>query len=89
MIFHALPRSGARQPDLDDAAKTDLVKPNAALHDVGDIVGTALQRTSKMLARHLVEIDLAADLPMLPNSTMDRIAALYREKAAPLVHQRW
>ena len=31
----------------------------------------------------------AADLPMLPNSTMDRIAALYREKAAPLVHQRW
>lgn len=31
----------------------------------------------------------AADLPPLPNSTMDRIAALYREKAAPLVHQRW
>ena len=31
----------------------------------------------------------AADLPMLPDSTMDRIAALYRERAAPLVHQRW
>ena len=31
----------------------------------------------------------AADLPPLSNSTMDRIAALYREKAAPLVHQRW
>jgi aryl-alcohol dehydrogenase-like predicted oxidoreductase len=31
----------------------------------------------------------AADLPPLPDSTMDRIAALYREKAAPLVHQRW
>jgi aryl-alcohol dehydrogenase-like predicted oxidoreductase len=31
----------------------------------------------------------AADLPPLPGSTMDRIAALYREKAAPLVHQRW
>jgi aryl-alcohol dehydrogenase-like predicted oxidoreductase len=31
----------------------------------------------------------AADLPPLPQPTMDRIAALYREKAAPLVHQRW
>jgi len=31
----------------------------------------------------------AADLDPLPQSTMDRIAALYREKAAPLVHQRW
>jgi aryl-alcohol dehydrogenase-like predicted oxidoreductase len=31
----------------------------------------------------------AADLPPLPNSTMDRIAALYREKEAPLVHQGW
>jgi aryl-alcohol dehydrogenase-like predicted oxidoreductase len=31
----------------------------------------------------------AADLPALSTSTMDRIAAVYREKAAPLVHQRW
>jgi len=31
----------------------------------------------------------AADLAPLPDSTMDRIAALYRETAAPLVHQRW
>jgi aryl-alcohol dehydrogenase-like predicted oxidoreductase len=31
----------------------------------------------------------AADLAPLAQSTMDRIAALYREKAAPLVHQRW
>jgi two-component system sensor histidine kinase KdpD len=41
------------------------IKPNAALHDVGEIVGTALERTSKVLAQHRVEIDLAADLPML------------------------
>jgi aryl-alcohol dehydrogenase-like predicted oxidoreductase len=31
----------------------------------------------------------AADLAALPSSTMDRIGALYRERAAPLVHQRW
>ena len=41
------------------------IKPNAALHDLGEIVGTALERTSKILAQHRVEIDLAADLPML------------------------
>lgn len=31
----------------------------------------------------------AADLPPLSASTMEHIAALYRERAAPLVHQRW
>jgi two-component system sensor histidine kinase KdpD len=41
------------------------IKPNTALHDLGEIVGTALARTSKILAQHNVEIDLAADLPML------------------------
>ena len=41
------------------------IKPNAALHDLGEIVGTALERASKILARHRVEIDLTADLPML------------------------
>jgi two-component system, OmpR family, sensor histidine kinase KdpD len=41
------------------------VKPNAALHDVGEIVGTALERTNKILARHNVEVEIAADLPML------------------------
>ena len=41
------------------------IKPNAALHDLGEIVGTALERTSKILARHNVEIEIAADLPML------------------------
>jgi len=31
----------------------------------------------------------AADLAELPASTMARVAALYRERIAPLVHQRW
>jgi aryl-alcohol dehydrogenase-like predicted oxidoreductase len=31
----------------------------------------------------------AADLPELPKETMNRIEALYRERVAPLVHQRW
>jgi aryl-alcohol dehydrogenase-like predicted oxidoreductase len=31
----------------------------------------------------------AADLPPLPDATMERIASLYREQVAPLVAQRW
>src|SRR5262249_58579546 len=41
------------------------IVPNAALHDIGEIVGSALRRASKILARHQVELELAADLPML------------------------
>ena len=41
------------------------IKPNTARHDVGEIVGTALERASKILANHRVEVDIAADLPML------------------------
>ena len=41
------------------------IKPNTALHDLGEIVATALQRASKILAQHRVELDMAADLPML------------------------
>ena len=41
------------------------VVPNTALHDLGEIVGSALRRTAKILARNRVELDLAADLPML------------------------
>ncbi|MGZ8390683.1 MAG: DUF4118 domain-containing protein [Rhodoplanes sp.] len=41
------------------------VVPNSALHDVGEIVGSALERASKILASHRVEVSLAADLPML------------------------
>jgi two-component system sensor histidine kinase KdpD len=39
--------------------------PNAGLNFVGDIVGTALQRTRKITAGHTVEVDIPADLPML------------------------
>jgi len=41
------------------------IVPNTALHDVGEIVGSALRRASKILARHKVSLELAADLPML------------------------
>jgi len=41
------------------------VVPNAALHDIGEIVGSALERASKILARHRVEIDISSDLPMV------------------------
>jgi two-component system sensor histidine kinase KdpD len=41
------------------------IVPNAALHDLGEIVGSALERARKMLMRHRVEVDLAKDLPMV------------------------
>lgn len=41
------------------------IAPNLAPHDVGEIVGSALQRASKILAQHRVEVELAANLPML------------------------
>jgi len=41
------------------------VVPNSALHDLGESVGSALERTSKILARHRVEVDLAKNLPMV------------------------
>jgi two-component system, OmpR family, sensor histidine kinase KdpD len=41
------------------------IVPNAALHDIGEIVGSALRRAGKILARHSVELELAAGLPML------------------------
>src|SRR5499427_6911176 len=41
------------------------VVPNSALHDLGEIVGSALERTSKILAQHRVEVDLAKNLPMV------------------------
>ena len=41
------------------------VIPNAAPHDVSEIVGSALRRAGKILARHTVELDVAADLPMV------------------------
>jgi two-component system sensor histidine kinase KdpD len=41
------------------------IVPNAAPHDVGEIVGSVLRRAGKILARHKVSLELAADLPML------------------------
>jgi two-component system sensor histidine kinase KdpD len=41
------------------------VVPNAALHDVSEVLGSALRRAGKILAQHRVDVDLAADLPML------------------------
>lgn len=41
------------------------IVPNTGLHDLGEIVGSALRRASKILAGHKVELVLAADLPML------------------------
>ena len=41
------------------------VMPNVALHDLGEIVGSALRRASRILSRHHVELELAPDLPML------------------------
>ena len=41
------------------------VVPNAALHDVGEIVGSALQRASKILLKHHLEVEIGPDLPML------------------------
>ena len=35
------------------------IKPNTARHDIGEIVGTALERVSKILAHHKVEIEIA------------------------------
>jgi len=41
------------------------IVPNTALHDIGEIVGSALRRASKILGRHKVSLELAADMPML------------------------
>jgi two-component system sensor histidine kinase KdpD len=41
------------------------IVPNSALHDVGETVGSALRRASKILSQHRVEMELAGDLPMV------------------------
>ena len=41
------------------------VTPNVALHDIGEIVGSALRRASRILSHHNVELEIAPDLPML------------------------
>ncbi|WP_445489778.1 DUF4118 domain-containing protein [Rhodopseudomonas sp. RCAM05734] len=41
------------------------IVPNSALHDLGDIIGSALRRAIKILGDHKVVLDLATDPPML------------------------
>jgi two-component system, OmpR family, sensor histidine kinase KdpD len=41
------------------------VSPNVALHDLGEIVGSALRRAARILSHHQIELELAPDLPML------------------------
>jgi two-component system sensor histidine kinase KdpD len=41
------------------------IKPNTSRQDVSEIVDTALERASKILANHKIEIEIAHDLPML------------------------
>jgi two-component system, OmpR family, sensor histidine kinase KdpD len=41
------------------------VVPNTALHDIGEIVGSALERASKILVKHRVEMEISLDLPMV------------------------
>ena len=41
------------------------VVPQTALQDLGEVVGSALARAAKILAHHEVEVELAADVPML------------------------
>ncbi|WP_026783612.1 sensor histidine kinase [Pleomorphomonas koreensis] len=40
-------------------------RPNASLHFPGDIVGSALRRADRLLARHRLDVALPTDLPML------------------------
>jgi two-component system, OmpR family, sensor histidine kinase KdpD len=41
------------------------ISPNVGLHDLGEIVGSALRRAGRILSHHKVELELAPDLPML------------------------
>ena len=41
------------------------IKLNTAPHDVGEIIGTALERAKKILTHHTVELEIADDLPMI------------------------
>jgi two-component system sensor histidine kinase KdpD len=41
------------------------VTPKLAPYDLSEIIGSTLQRTSKILRNHPVRLDLAADLPMV------------------------
>jgi two-component system sensor histidine kinase KdpD len=41
------------------------MEPNSAFHYVGDIVGSALRRASKITGEHNIETDIPSNLPMV------------------------
>jgi two-component system sensor histidine kinase KdpD len=41
------------------------VAPKLAPHDLSEIIGSTLQRTTKILRHHAVQLDLATDVPMV------------------------
>ncbi|MCK9202796.1 MAG: DUF4118 domain-containing protein, partial [Gallionella sp.] len=41
------------------------IVPNSSPHDLGEVVGSALRRASKILMQHRVELELQAGMPML------------------------
>jgi two-component system sensor histidine kinase KdpD len=41
------------------------IVPNMALHDISEVVGSALRRGGKILAQHRISLEFAADLPMI------------------------
>ena len=41
------------------------IVPNSTPHDLSEIVGSALRRAGKILAKHNIRLELASDLPML------------------------
>jgi two-component system sensor histidine kinase KdpD len=41
------------------------IVPNLAPHDLGEIVGSALERARKILGKHRIEVAIPADLPMI------------------------
>lgn len=45
--------------------ETGATEPNLSFQYIGDIVGSALRRAEKILARHRTQIDIAPNLPML------------------------
>lgn len=45
--------------------ETGAILPNSSPHDLGEIVGSALGRAARILAQHEVQLELAAELPML------------------------
>jgi two-component system, OmpR family, sensor histidine kinase KdpD len=50
---------------------------NRQMNDVGELLETALRRASRLLARHKLQVDLGADLPMIPTDAIFFEQALF------------